>query len=137
MELPGSSYPRQIPDQHWEIGPGWSLLLQRLHEQLSAMAGDYSVLYLKEKFGGLRLALDPVPREYAARVHELVAEAERNASATCEFCGEPGRIRTRGDRAGAWRKAVCEPCHAAWTRGDMALVAGQVRRRGDIPPRRR
>ncbi|GHH27156.1 TraR/DksA family transcriptional regulator [Streptomyces lanatus] len=93
----------QLPDRLHVVGPGWHPLLLRLHEQLVAREPDYRIADLKEKLGGVRIHL-------VAAVHPevrgLLAAAEAQSTATCEFCGTPGRCRRRGDAAHGWIKAV-------------------------------
>ncbi|MFF5538494.1 hypothetical protein ACFY71_39610 [Streptomyces cinerochromogenes] len=48
---PGHQIPALLP----EVGPGWRPLLQRLHDQLVALAPDYRVGELRVKLGGLRI----------------------------------------------------------------------------------
>ncbi|MFI0779272.1 hypothetical protein [Streptomyces sp. NPDC021212] len=51
-----------------------------------------------------------------ARIHAVGPGWQAEAERTGEFCGAPGSIRTRDDRLGVWRKAVCGTCHSAWSR---------------------
>ncbi|MFD3377637.1 MULTISPECIES: hypothetical protein [unclassified Streptomyces] len=84
--------------------------------------------HLKEKFGGLRVYVDR-PASSGDALRTLIASAETEAERTCEFCGAPGRIRTRDDRPGGWRKAVCGACHSAWSARRIMIVCGEVHTR--------
>ncbi|MFE7029126.1 hypothetical protein ACFU9Y_02370 [Streptomyces sp. NPDC057621] len=120
--------PVQIPARSHAVGPGWRPLLERLHEQLLGVFPDYRLLDLKEKFGGLRVYVDR-PASSGGALRPLIASAEAQAERTCEFCGTPGRIRTRDDQPGGWRKAVCDACHSAWSARRIMIVCGVVRER--------
>ncbi|MFE1797678.1 hypothetical protein ACFW9L_16095 [Streptomyces sp. NPDC059517] len=125
---PGA-YPVQIPARSNAVGPGWRPLLEHLHEQIQGAFPDYRLLDLKEKFGGLRVYMNK-PASSSEALRTLIASAEAQAERTCEFCGVPGRIRTRDDQPGGWRKAVCSACHSAWSARHIMIVCGVVRERG-------
>ncbi|MFE5374034.1 hypothetical protein [Streptomyces mirabilis] len=111
------------------MGPGWQHLLERLHEQIRAAFPGYGLLELKEKLGGLRVYVEGPPGS-GDRLRSLIARAEEEAERTCEFCGTPGRIRTRDDWPGGWRKSVCDSCHSDWSARRIMIVCGVVRDRG-------
>jgi hypothetical protein len=125
---PGT-HPLQIPARIHAVGPGWRQLLERLHEQLRAAFPGYCLLDLKEKLGGLRVYVEGPPGS-GDTLRGLIAPAEAEAERTCEFCGAPGRIRTRGDRPGGWRRAVCDACHSAWSAHRIMIVHSVMRDRG-------
>ena len=71
-------------------GEGWYRILINLDEQISYLFPEgYEIHQIKEKFGGLRYycgypSNDPI----RARIAEnLISQAERVASYTCEVCG--------------------------------------------------
>lgn len=117
---------RQLTDLLHAVGPGWHSLLLQLHEQLVARAPDYRVADLKEKLGGVRIHLATAMHP---EMRALLAAAEAQSTATCEFCGAPGRGRRRRDAAHGWIKTVCDSCHTAWSRHSILIVRGVVRRR--------
>ncbi|MFI7300247.1 hypothetical protein [Streptomyces sp. NPDC050121] len=121
--------PVQISARIHAVGPGWRQLLERLHEQIRAAFPGYRLLDLKEKLGGLRVYVEGPPGS-GDTLRSLIAAAEEEAERTCEFCGAPGRIRTRDDWPGGWRKAVCGACHSAWSAHRIMIVCGVVRDRG-------
>jgi hypothetical protein len=123
------AHPVQIPARVHAVGPGWRQLLEHTHEQIRAVLPGYRLLDLKEKFGGLRVYVDR-PTSSGDVLRTLIASAETVAERTCEFCGAPGRIRTRDDQQGGWRKAVCGTCHTAWSARRIMIVCGVVRERG-------
>lgn len=66
---------------------------------------------IKEKFGLLRvyvrrgrLGTD----DAYARISDAIKEAERKAAVTCERCGQPGTLRTKG-----WLRVRCDNCEAS------------------------
>jgi hypothetical protein len=96
----------RIPDGwgRWiQCGPGWSPILARLNDRLEAIAPDYQVLQIKEKFGTLRFYLG---NGYHQLGEAAVAEAEGESARTCELCGNPGRLRVRN----SWYRTVCDDC---------------------------
>lgn len=125
---PPDARPVQIPARIHAVGPGWRGLLKRLHEQIHAVFPGYRLLDLKEKFGGLRVYVEGLPGSGEA-LRSLIARAEEEAERTCEFCGAPGRIRTRDDWLGGWRKCVCDACHSDWSARRIMIVCGVVRGR--------
>lgn len=81
-------------------GEGWWPIIASLDQDLRLLCPDYTVVQVKEKFGGLRFyanGLDP-------QGHEIVLQAERAASITCEMCGRAGTLRSER----AWVKTRCE-----------------------------
>ena len=94
----------QLPDHLEWVGPGWHPILERLHDQILAIDPDYSVVQVKEKFGGLRVYLlsEPLP------VIDLVSAAEAESLRTCERCGQPGT-----QQPGYWIRTLCAECEKA------------------------
>lgn len=119
----------QLPERLHTVGPGWHPVLLRLHGQLSALDDDYQVDDLKEKLGTLRIRII-VPQPQSAEAQDLVHAAEEQSAITCEFCGETGRRRRRGDAPYGWIKTACDPCHAEWSHHAMMIINGSVHRRG-------
>lgn len=60
------------------------------------------------------------------RLRSLIALAEEEAERTCEFCDALGRVRTRDDWPGGWRKSVCDTCHSDWSARRIMIVCGVV-----------
>jgi hypothetical protein len=118
----------QIPARMHVVGPGWHQLLTRLHQQLCGLAPGYALTGLKEKFGGLRVQVEAEGIDRPA-LRAVVAAAEAESVRTCEFCGAPGDVRTRGDAPYGWRKSVCDGCHSRWSEHQILIVHGSVRER--------
>jgi hypothetical protein len=123
------SPPPQIPARTQAVGTGWHPVLGRLHEQLTVLCPGYRLVDLKEKFGGLRILLDVPEDSDSSAVRPLIQAAERDAAVTCEFCGAPGRARTRGDAPTGWVKTVCDSCHTAWSAHRLVIINGVLHRR--------
>ncbi|MCQ4202699.1 hypothetical protein M4J06_007217 [Streptomyces coelicoflavus] len=124
-ELPA----RQLPDRLRTVGPGWHVLLLRLHTQLLVLEPDYRIHDLKEKLGAVRIRITSACAPVRPEIRSLLTSAEEQSATTCEFCGSPGRRRRRNDEAAGWIKAVCEDCHSAWSDHSIMIVNGAVRHR--------
>lgn len=57
---------------------------------------------IKEKFAELRFYMTLGTEE----IYNIIREAERKSATTCENCGEPGEIRTKG-----WWFTLCDDCN--------------------------
>ena len=70
------------------IGNGWLTLVIDLDKAL-VRAGytDYTILQIKEKFGGLRFY---VGRGMDDNARRIISIAEELSNSICEICGEPG-----------------------------------------------
>jgi hypothetical protein len=93
-----------------KVGPGWEKLLWDLCSAIEKELPkdhDFSILQVKEKFGGLRFyaSLGSLPKEKASRIEKFIGEAEALSFKTCALCGEPGgeTISCSG-----WYSTLCE-----------------------------
>jgi len=84
-----------------ECGDGWYPIIDKLFSNLS-MDPSLEVIQVKEKFGGLRVYLN----SYTDEADRLIAEAELQALATCEVCGEEGTLGSTG----YWLSTRCPKC---------------------------
>ncbi len=86
---------------------GWWPVIANLDHQIAAIAPDYKLHQIKQKFGGLRFyyGLDEVG--FDPRIDDLIEHAEQIAARTCEPCRAPGR-----SRGGGWIKTLCD-AHAS------------------------
>jgi hypothetical protein len=88
-------------------GDGWEPLIRRLSVKLEAaiavMPEDERELcrafQVKEKYGTLRFYMTTETEEMS----EWIAEAEDESAVTCEECGAPGRLRSKG-----WLYTACD-----------------------------
>ena len=89
-------------------GNGWYPILWELftaiERELGPEPGDFLVVQVKEKFGRLRVYVEPS----CPAVEELIRAAKEKARRTCERCGQPGVLRE--DRS--WWRTLCEGCAA-------------------------
>ena len=97
-------------EQPWgdEVGEGWKSIIADTHKRLHHLDPDYTIIQIKEKFGGLRYYfaqsknIDPITGEI---MEDVVIAAELRCSRMCEHCGAPGE-----PRAGGWIKTLCDDC---------------------------
>lgn len=85
------------------VGDGWAPIVNKLYDDLRAIDPTLTVDQVKEKFGMLRIYVGDC--EDYDKINPLIEEAERECAKTCEFCGDPGRLREQG-----WLKTLCDPC---------------------------
>lgn len=86
------------------VGEGWLPIIDRLCTALQLdidlnKTEQVEVMQIKEKFGGLRFYTGPATKEQ----HDLINKAEKEADATCDVCGEPGKLRH-----GNWMVTRCD-----------------------------
>ena len=111
------TYPKMFANPYggFAVGKGWWPILESLCRQIQhhidwkqEQKEKYSrgegceqvvVAQIKEKFGGLRFYYDGGD----ATVDGMVRMAESWASHSCEECGSPGKIRSRG-----WIRTLCD-----------------------------
>ncbi len=123
----------QIPRRTRAVRPGWHSVLLRLHEQSVSVCPEYRVVDAKEKFGGLLAHIKTAEGSARGPLAYLIRAAEADASVLCEFCGAPGRARSRGDARGGWIQKVCDRCHPAWSAREIMIVSSTVRSPGRGP----
>lgn len=97
----------RLPSGTLECSSGWWPIVAKLDRDIAELVPDYSLLQVKEKFGGLRYYVALPAGAPEEEIHRLIAAAETTAGFTCEFCGEPGRSRNTG-----WIKTLCD-AHAS------------------------
>ncbi len=98
--------PPQIPG--WVL-PGWAPLLRRLLQSIDdcltdVQAKKFTVVQVKEKFGGLRFYFD-APARIRPQLNELVNKANKESETTCLLCGSPAVLVTDN---GGWVSVLCE-----------------------------
>ena len=90
-----------------DCGQGWRDLLERCCDRIESAlveGGAFNALQLKEKFGSLRFYWSgAMPDAAKAKVEEAIALAEARSACSCEICGEPGRLYSRG----GWLATAC------------------------------
>mgnify|MGYP003544988381 CR=1 FL=1 len=91
-----------------ECPPGWKPLVCDL---LDKLRGKCTIAQIKEKFGELRVYVDPIPGIdedglflFEQEVNEAINEATIASNKICEVCGAPGKRYSDG-----WSAVYCEP----------------------------
>lgn len=93
-----------------ECGDGWFKILDNLCTKLEECinrlpeeAQEYCCAsQVKEKYGSLRFYMCSSTDE----MEDLISEAEKESTKTCEYCGKPGTI----DYDQTWLSCLCEDC---------------------------
>jgi len=88
------------------VGNGWMSLVVKCLFDLAKLnlSPDFSILQIKEKWGGLRIYTSYVTEE----IEDVIQKYEILAEDTCEGCGAPGQL----ERVGGWWSVYCEKCLA-------------------------
>lgn len=99
------------------MGDGWRAILEQLCADLENQVKadkieEFSVVQIKEKFGGLRVYCS-YEGKVNDRVRELVRNAEKMSDTTCEVCGKTGEIRLPKDEP-YWYKCCCMAHYLKW-----------------------
>ena len=75
---------------------GWYGIID---DMLATMSNNIKVVQIKEKFGALRVYIEP----YDAYTQGIIDMAETLSKHTCERCGKPGELRPDL----GWVKTLC------------------------------
>ena len=92
-----------------ECDAGWNSIIKETLSKLSYF--PIIIAQIKQKFGGLRIYWEPNKdvhgeKEDFDKVREIIFEADKKASNTCEWCGKPGS--TKGSKN--WIRVLCPEC---------------------------
>ena len=72
-----------------DIGPGWIPIIVDLHSSILSILPNYTILQIKEKFGGLRYYIvdnsDYVTPQIQQEANHLIRLAEQKSFQTCEL----------------------------------------------------
>ena len=82
-------------------GWGWKTHVRPLVDYCEAH--NICICQIKEKFGGLRFYTAGHTKDF----QKLLEAAEIACDKTCEFCGDPGKLRS-----GDWLTVRCDKCEA-------------------------
>lgn len=87
-----------------EIDKGWYPIIYELTKKIYDINKknkdiQTEVVQIKEKFGGLRYYIHSGTDE----IFKLIRDAEKKSYETCEICGAPGKLNTKG-----WYKTLCD-----------------------------
>jgi len=97
-----------------EVDEGWYQIVLDCDAELTALDPDYSILQIKEKFGGLRYYFRPsekCDKLTFLKMKDVIYKYEKLARQTCEATGKPG-VMMRS--IGGWYKTL-NPEYAAET----------------------
>ncbi|WP_141322712.1 hypothetical protein [Brevibacterium aurantiacum] len=99
----------------WELPAGWVPIVNRLHQDLVDLLGDYEVVRVGNKMSSLRYAInrpEAATPEVNGAVNDLLREAGTESLATCDLCsgsatGELSIGVTRCERHQPTRERLC------------------------------
>jgi membrane-bound lytic murein transglycosylase D len=80
--------------------------IAEVFDKAGADFSEFSVSQIKEKFGELRIYTGALDAAVADQVYKIIDEAEIESGRTCEWCGNPGKVR-----GGGWIKTLCDNCN--------------------------
>ncbi|TGQ83699.1 hypothetical protein EN850_02855 [Mesorhizobium sp. M8A.F.Ca.ET.207.01.1.1] len=106
----------EFPDlvtKPFECDVGWFPILEAIFGTVrqaipAGREGDFMLLQVKEKLGGLRVYYRLSKRVTAsaeAQIHAACSAAEASAAISCEVCGRPGVLRVQD---GGWLITRCD-----------------------------
>ena len=96
-----------------ECGKGWHELLKPIFAYIEKYNEDKNedermeICQIKEKFGDLRVYLN----FYNDEIDKIIEEAEKEASTTCELCGNKENV---GIACEGWITTECHDCMKKW-----------------------
>ena len=92
------------------VGPGWMPIVRELDAQLSFIDPDYTIVQVKEKFGGLRYYIDS--EKNSEEMYKLISIAEGRCWRVCESCGSTNSVTTdKNPEDGHYRVlTLCNKC---------------------------
>lgn len=91
-----------------DCGDGWYKLLYDLCTDIRAILKEnpiegFTLLQVKEKFGGLRFYIGCG----SDKIFKRINKAEVDSFNICEFCGQPGKLRLNLP----WYRTLCNKCY--------------------------
>ena len=98
-----------------KTGEGWKPIAQKVINKIIECNNNLPdksfiyINYIKEKFAGLRINVtyNNVPEEVKKDIENVIKEAQKEASETCEECGIKENVGLRMD---GWYTIMCENC---------------------------
>lgn len=97
-----------------ECKDGWKEIIERTHEKLVYIDPNYTILQIKEKFGGLCYYFSTLLENESVKrdiMDDIVSAAELEASRTCELCGANNlsdKVEVRSHNH--WYFGYCQSC---------------------------
>ena len=106
---------RGIQGRRYDIGcpTPWIPLVLELEAKISGLAPEYSILQVKEKFGGLRFysASGQEDKEVNEKIYALIGQAEAKSYKICQFCGKDA-LPEEENTFTSWYYTCCPDCLA-------------------------
>lgn len=98
----------------YECDKGWYPLIEECLDRIEKALekhpdneyGNFMIMQVKEKFGGLRIYAN----FYYEDVRDIIEECEEKSYHVCEVCGEPGKLRVYH----YWYKTLCNKHFSEW-----------------------
>jgi hypothetical protein len=88
-----------------DVGVGWHDLISVLDGALARLDPEYTVVQIKEKFGGLRYYIGTIDPSVRTEAETLIHIAEQAALHSCEECG---RYAAGTEEVNGWYHTLCE-----------------------------
>ena len=106
-----------------KTGEGWKPIAQKVINKIiehNSTLPDESFIYInyiKEKFAGLiiNVTYNNISKEVKQDIENIIKEAEKEASGTCEECGAKENVGLRLD---GWYTVMCENCMRKFIEND-------------------
>jgi len=108
-------------DDHHLVGRGWRSVVLEINEGISAIDPDYTILQVKEKFGGLRYYFElteGLPQELWEKAERIVSDGEKKCYELCESCGTSDNVSTKPPTNFGWIRTLCHTCRHLSNRDD-------------------
>jgi hypothetical protein len=98
---------QRIKDGWWkniDVDEGWYQIVLDCDKELLAIDPNYTILQVKQKFGGLRYYIEVSESCHEpVRLSEIITKHEEIAARTCEATGQPGVLMKS---IGGWLKTL-------------------------------
>ena len=97
-----------------EVKDGWKTLIDDCLTEIKDLMDGFSVGTIKEKFGGIRIYIEPDEDKYPnyflgidnntyRHICSIVSKYEHMSYKICEVCGKEGKLQTKNN----WLKTLC------------------------------
>lgn len=94
--------------ERW-TGPGWNKIILDCDREMSAVDPEYTILQIKEKFGGLRYYVSTSSEE----LWDIESKYEALSFTICELCGSEKDVTTGPmGESRFWSITACGACRA-------------------------
>lgn len=104
-----------------EIPTGWKInfgdqMCNDIQDVLDkrGCANQFHIIQIKEKFGSLRIYVDPLPGDCLKEIREVITQYEIKSAETCCECGKPAEYMSTG-----WICPYCKECATKISGGEL------------------